>query len=161
MAITAAGLHLASPCGDPDRVARLGAQAGGVRVLTGLQQAGNDDEFAQISGDSNPIHLDDEVARSCGYDGRVSHGFVSESLAAAAAVETFSSETGIVVILEKATQFRRPAYVGDVITAVVEVESRSESSRLLRVSATTTNQHGQTVVTSRMLLRLLARGRAS
>ena len=57
--------------------------------------------FADLSGDYNPIHFQDELARSYGFAGRISNGFVSESRIAAALIKTFGSDDTLVLAIEK------------------------------------------------------------
>jgi 3-hydroxybutyryl-CoA dehydratase len=65
-------------------------------------------QFAEISGDFNPIHFDDAVGRKFGFKSAISNGFVTESRVAGALVETFGSEKTVVVALEKNTRFLAP-----------------------------------------------------
>src|SRR5256885_9460145 len=44
-------------------------------------------EYAEVSGDHNPIHLDDEVARSVGLPGLIAHGMLQMGLLATVAAE--------------------------------------------------------------------------
>ena len=73
----------------------------------------DNDLFAELSGDHNPLHFSEDVAREVGFEGRVSNGFVTESRLAAALVETFTSHNTIVLELEKNTRFRKPVYMDD------------------------------------------------
>ena len=111
--------------------------------------------FAELSGDYNPVHFDDDLARCLGYEGRISNGFVQESRIAAALVETFGSPTTLVVALEKNTRFVRPVYMGDVISATVEVVGRVEAMRALKIKAQCVNQNGDVVVSTRMTIKIL------
>jgi len=43
--------------------------------------------YAEASGDFNPIHLDDEFARSVGLPGRIAHGLLQMGIAATVAAE--------------------------------------------------------------------------
>lgn len=43
--------------------------------------------YAEASGDRNPIHLDDDFARSVGLPGRIAHGMLQMGIAGAVAVE--------------------------------------------------------------------------
>ena len=111
--------------------------------------------FADISGDHNPIHFDDSVARRAGYPGRISNGFVTESRIAGALVETFGSEDVLVVALQKNTKFLRPVFMGDRITATVEVVARLESKQALKIHARCHNQRNEQVVDTWMLIKIV------
>ncbi len=75
--------------------------------------------FADISGDKNPIHLDEEFAKNSIYKKRIAHGMHYASL--------FSSIFGTklpgngCVIFEQSLKFKRPVYVGDKVLATVKV----------------------------------------
>ncbi|MDA3898051.1 MAG: MaoC/PaaZ C-terminal domain-containing protein [Desulfobacteraceae bacterium] len=114
--------------------------------------------FAQLSGDYNPIHFSDETARKAGFERRVSNGFVAESRIAAALVETFGNENNLVLAIKKNTNFLRPVYMGDEITARVEVVGRVPSIRLLKIKATCINQNKEQVIETKMLIRILKKG---
>lgn len=113
--------------------------------------------FAELSGDYNPIHFRDDVALAGGFAGKISNGFVTESRIASALVETFGTEETVVLAIEKNTRFLRPVYMGDEITATVEVVARSKSINALRIHAACFNQRGEQVVETRMVIRLLPR----
>ena len=116
--------------------------------------AEDNDRFAELSGDHNPIHFDGALARRLGFAGRVSNGFVNESRIAAALVATFGSADTTVVALEKNTRFLKPVYIGDEITAEVEVIGRVEALRALKIRAACFNQKNEKVVATRMTIRI-------
>ncbi|HLD17195.1 MAG TPA: MaoC/PaaZ C-terminal domain-containing protein [Coxiellaceae bacterium] len=111
--------------------------------------------FADISGDYNPIHFKDNVANSIGFKGAISNGFVTESRIAGALVNTFGSDTTLVVALEKNTRFLNPVYMEDEITATVEVVEQIKSMQVLRIKAACYNQHNQRVVATNMLIKIV------
>ena len=112
--------------------------------------------FSELSGDMNPIHFNDEVGRSLGFEGRVSNGFVQESRIAAALIETFGSDDSIVVALEKNTRFLRPVYMGDEITATVEVVGRIPALCALKIKAACINGDGEHVVATNMTIKIVS-----
>ena len=113
------------------------------------------DDFAEISGDFNPIHFDDEVGQKFGFKSAISNGFVTESRVAGALVKTFGSETTIVVALEKNTRFLAPVYMGDLITATVEVVGRLKAMRALKIKAKCFNQNSIQVADTNMIIKIL------
>jgi 3-hydroxybutyryl-CoA dehydratase len=113
--------------------------------------------FRDLSGDSNPLHFQDEVARSVGFAGKISNGFVTESRIAAALVETFGSENTLVLALKKNTNFLKPVYMDDDITATVEVVGRLESLQALKIKAGCFNQRNEQVVSTTMVIKICKR----
>ncbi|NQV46687.1 MAG: hypothetical protein HQ504_02795 [Rhodospirillaceae bacterium] len=112
-------------------------------------------QFAEISGDFNPIHFDDTVGKKFGFKSAISNGFVTESRIAGALVETFGSEETVVVALEKNTRFLAPVYMGDVITATVEVVGRLRSMKALKIKAKCFNQNNVQVADTNMVIKIL------
>jgi acyl dehydratase len=75
------------------------------------------DRFAAASGDTNPIHLDDDWAEKTRFNGRIVHGTLAAGLISAALARL----PGGVVYLSQDLEFRAPVRLGDRITAEVEV----------------------------------------
>jgi acyl dehydratase len=74
------------------------------------------ERFAAASGDTNPLHLDEEFAATTRFDGRIVHGMLATGLISAALARL----PGGVVYLSQDTEFLRPIRIGDRVTAVVE-----------------------------------------
>lgn len=111
--------------------------------------------FEEVSGDRNPIHFRDEVARKAGFERKISNGFVTESRIAAALVETFGSDGLVVMAMEKNTRFLKPVYMDDEITATVEVIARVKSMGILKIKAACFNQHQEQVISTTMVVKLI------
>ena len=98
--------------------------------------------YARASGDHNPIHQDDEVARSVGLPGVIAHGMYTMALAAQAVAEWFPGAE----LVSIGCKFTNPVVVPAEGGAVVEVAgSASESDGLTTVSLTVTSA-GQKVL---------------
>lgn len=112
-------------------------------------------KFGEISGDLNPLHFEDKVAKELGFAGAVSNGFVAESRIAAALIETFGSDNTIVVALEKNTKFLQPVYMNDFISAEVEVVAQVKSMNALKILAKCYNQNRKMVILTNMVIKIL------
>lgn len=75
------------------------------------------DRFAAASGDTNPVHLDDEWAGETRFNGRIVHGVLAAGLISAALARL----PGAIVYLSQDLEFRAPVRLGDRITAEVAV----------------------------------------
>ncbi|MFB6109053.1 MAG: CBS domain-containing protein [Haloplanus sp.] len=73
--------------------------------------------FAEASGDTNPLHLDDAYARETRFGGRIVHGALSSSVISAALTRL----PGLVVYLSQSVRYVAPVRVGDSVRAVCEV----------------------------------------
>ena len=71
------------------------------------------DRFAAASGDTNPIHLDEEWAGETRFGGRIVHGTLAAGLISAALARL----PGSVVYLSQDLEFRAPVRIGDRVTA--------------------------------------------
>jgi len=85
--------------------------------------------FARLSGDDNPIHLDDEAARAAGFDGVIVHGALVTSLLSRLLGTTLPGPGTI--YLGQETRFLRPVRPGDRLTAHVEVVSVREDKPVI------------------------------
>ncbi|QLD89773.1 MaoC family dehydratase [Natronomonas salina] len=87
-----------------------------VRFSKSLSEA-DVERFAAASGDTNPIHLDDDWAEETRFNGRIVHGVLAAGLISAALARL----PGGIVYLSQDLEFRAPVRLGDRITAEVEV----------------------------------------
>lgn len=99
--------------------------------------------FAGISGDFNPMHLNEEFAKLTPFGTRIAHGALPQSLIAP--VLGMKLPGLGTVIPEITVKFRRPTYFGDTITAVGEVVEKIEKKRWVRMELRWTNQKGELV----------------
>ncbi|WP_435318628.1 CBS domain-containing protein [Haloarchaeobius sp. TZWSO28] len=83
------------------------------------------EEFAALSGDTNPLHLDDEYAARTRFGGRIVHGALASSVISAALARL----PGLVIYLSQNLTFRGPVELGDRVTAVCEVIDRVGEDR--------------------------------
>ena len=75
--------------------------------------------FADISGDRNPVHLDESYAEGSRYKKRIAHGLLSASYFSAI-FGTKLPGAGCVYVSQNLS-FRRPVYIDDTVTATVTV----------------------------------------
>ncbi len=75
--------------------------------------------FAQISGDINPVHLDEAFARSTRFGGRIAHGMLTGAYISAV-IGTRLPGTGT-IYLSQSLSFRAPVRIGDTVVATVTV----------------------------------------
>ncbi len=99
--------------------------------------------FAGISGDFNPIHLNEEFAKRTPFKTRIAHGALPQSLIAP--VLGMKLPGLGTVLVEITTRFMAPTFFGDTITATGRVVEKIEEKRRVRMALTWTNQRGQTV----------------
>lgn len=77
--------------------------------------------FAGISGDRNPVHLDEKYAESSRFKKRIAHGMISAGFFSALFGTKIPGE-GCVYVSQN-LKFRKPVYIGDTVVATIEVKS--------------------------------------
>lgn len=78
------------------------------------------EQFALLSGDNNPIHLDDEYAKSTPFGRRIVHGMFSAALISAVAGTKLPGPGG--VYLDQQLKFRKPIFIDDTVVATLTIE---------------------------------------
>ncbi|MFC4551714.1 MULTISPECIES: MaoC family dehydratase [Halorussus] len=97
--------------------------------------------FADASGDTNRLHLDDAYAEGTRFGGRIVHGGLVAGLVSAA----LAALPGTVVYLSQELSFLGPAHVGDRLTATCRIVERLDGDRY-RLSVAVRNPDGETIV---------------
>jgi 3-hydroxybutyryl-CoA dehydratase len=106
--------------------------------------------FAQITGDTNPLHVDDEYARKGRFGRRVVHGMLTAGLISAVLGNKLPGPGCI--YLSQQIEFLAPVFVGDTITAVVEVSEWRPERRIITLKTECHNQDQQAVLTGKAVL---------
>jgi 3-hydroxybutyryl-CoA dehydratase len=94
--------------------------------------------FAAISGDFNPVHVDAVYAAGTPFGARVAHGPLT--LALCAAILGMRLPGLGTVAVSNHIDYRRPVYIGDTITARVEVAQLDKERNRATMAITWTNQ---------------------
>jgi 3-hydroxybutyryl-CoA dehydratase len=106
--------------------------------------------FADVSGDTNPMHLDAAFGSLTRFGGPIAHGMLSASFLSAV-IGTLLPGPGS-IYLSQSLRFTAPVKAGDSITARVEVVELYPERRRVRLATTCSNQRGQVVVSGEALL---------
>ncbi len=111
-------------------------------ALTWTVAANQSERYAEASGDHNPIHVDDDIARVSGLKGRILHGLCTMAFAQRAVVQQFAGgDPARLARLRLA--FARPVYMGDTLTCMASRQPHREDE----VAFTVNNQAGRSVCT--------------
>ena len=100
--------------------------------------------FAGVTGDLNPVHIDELAAKRTRFGGRVAHGMLGAGLISTV-LGTRLPGPGT-IYLSQTLKFTAPMRVGDTITATVTVKSARPDKPLYTLETVVTNQHGTTVI---------------
>ena len=106
--------------------------------------------FAEISGDKNPVHLDDEFASGTQFKRRLVHGMLTAGLISAVMGTELPGPGSI--YLSQSINFRAPVYIDDTITATVTVLKIRESKKIVTLEKVCKNQDGMVVLEGEAVL---------
>jgi len=101
-------------------------------------------EFARISGDYNPLHVDEQYAAKTQFGKRVCHGMLLASF--------FSRLVGMympgknALYFTQTLNFQTPCFVGDKVTIEGEIIDKSQSTRIITIKTIANNQLGKCLV---------------
>ncbi|MCA9960592.1 MAG: MaoC family dehydratase [Chloroflexota bacterium] len=102
------------------------------------------DLVAEVTGDTNPVHMDEAFAQKTRFQGRIAHGILSVGLISAVLGTKLPGPGGI--YLNQSVRFTRPVRIGDTITAEVEVRDWDPEKSILTLFTRCFNQDGKDVV---------------
>ncbi len=107
-------------------------------------------QMAEITGDKNPLHLDEGFARETRFKGKIAHGLFSLGLISAVLGTKLPGPGAI--YLEQKISFLAPVRPGDTLTAEVEVIEWNERSRIIKLETRCYTQRGEKVASGEATL---------
>lgn len=110
-------------------------------------------KFAEVSGDYNPIHLDEEFAKQTRFGRRIAHGMLSGAFISAVLGYEFKERE--IVYLSQTMKFTAPVYLDDTVTATATVTNLREDKPIVTLETICTNQNGETLVMGEAVVMIL------
>lgn len=110
-------------------------------------------QFADVSGDYNPIHLDEEFAKNTRFGKRIAHGMLTSSFISA--VLGYKLSVRKVVYLGQTLKFKHPTFIGDVVTAKARVKHIRSDKPIVKIETICENQDGVLLVEGEATIMLL------
>jgi 3-oxoacyl-[acyl-carrier protein] reductase len=111
------------------------------------------DAFAGLTGDFNPLHIDETFARKTQFHKPVVHGMLSASFISTL-IGTVLPGSGSLWMSQK-LDFINPAYVGDTLRVTACVKQKSIATRLVLLEISIKNQHGQKLISGESTVKQL------
>lgn len=109
--------------------------------------------FADLSGDYNPIHLDEEFAKQTRFGRRIAHGMLSGAfISSVLGYELSERKT---VYLSQTLRFRSPVFIGDTVTTTATVTNIREDKPIVTLETVCKNQDGTTLITGEAVVMIL------
>jgi len=103
-----------------------------------------EEDFARISGDFNPLHMDEQYAKETKFGKRVCHGMLLGSF--------FSRLVGMYLPGKNALYFSQnlnfvePCFIGDIVIVKGKIINKSESTKMIKIETTIKNNTGKLLV---------------
>ena len=100
--------------------------------------------FAGLSGDYNPVHVDQEYAGDTRFGQRIAHGLLTTSFLSRLLGMELPGKGS--VFLEQTLKFLKPVFIGDTITASAEILEIDSDRRILRLETICRKQDNTVVL---------------
>jgi 3-hydroxybutyryl-CoA dehydratase len=109
--------------------------------------------FAGVSGDFNPVHVNEEFAKKTPFKGRIAHGILGASFISTV-LGTLLPGIGT-VYLGQDLRFLLPVRAGDTLTATAEVVEMRDDKKMVILKTIVTNQKGEKVIDGKATVMVL------
>lgn len=109
--------------------------------------------FHNLSGDDNPMHLDDRFAQGHGFRGRIVYGNLFGAMLSRLVGSGLPTQN--VLILKQILEFRQPGYVNDEIQLVAEVATIHEAVRSVQFKLRFFSAAGELLCTGQCMIKYL------
>lgn len=106
------------------------------------------DLFWKLSGDSNPLHTQEDYAKDSGFSGKVVYGMLTASFLSTLAGVYLPGKYSLIHTVE--TDFVKPVILGDTLTITGTVKKKSDAFRTIWLRVVIDNQMGEKVCTAKM-----------
>lgn len=86
--------------------------------------------FAQLSGDRNPIHTDADYGEKSDFGRNIAHGLLIQSIASGLAVQTGFLDGTLIAFRSLSAKFSLPVFIDDTIYVKLEVTAKKKNRRI-------------------------------
>ena len=101
-------------------------------------------KFAELTGDSNPIHLDDVYAAKTRFGKRIAHGMlVSATLSRIAGMDLPGPGT---IVMGVDVRYKAPCYIGDEVTGELTIVNVRKDKPIIKARYVVSNQNGEALI---------------
>ena len=109
--------------------------------------------FGQVSGDYNPLHFNEDWAKTTMFKGRIAHGMLTATYVST--VIGMKLPGPGTIYISQSMKFRRPVRIGDEITARVEVTHKNDEKEFLTLKTVCINQEGKVVLDGEAIVTMM------
>ncbi|MCL2029698.1 MAG: MaoC family dehydratase [Deltaproteobacteria bacterium] len=119
-------------------------KVGDAAALSLVASAGVVEHYARLTGDLNPVHVDEDYAARSLFKKRVAHGLLTAGLISAV-LGTRLPGPGT-IYLRQELDFKSPVFLGDTVTARVEVLEKFDRQEKIKLRTWAENQDSRLVM---------------
>ena len=101
--------------------------------------------FSNLTGDKNPLHVDQSIAEKAKFGARVAHGMLTSSFISTLIGMTLPGQGSIITNIS--LDFRKPVFIGDSLCTTIEVIKKIDLSQQVVIKLAVCNQHSKAVIT--------------
>ena len=109
--------------------------------------------FGEISGDYNPLHTDEDYAKSKGYKGKVSYGNILGLLISSLVGESLCEYE--VMLISQLVNYKKPVYLGESITLKGIIKENNEILKVVKIKLQFSNNSGDVCATGNCMVKYL------
>ena len=100
--------------------------------------------FSNLTGDKNPLHVDQSFAERSKFGSRVAHGMLTSSFISTLIGVTLPGEGSIITNIS--LDFRKPVFIDDSLRTTIEVTKKIDLSKQVHFKIKICNQHSEVVI---------------
>jgi 3-hydroxybutyryl-CoA dehydratase len=119
---------------------KVGDEASLTRTITEVHIV----NYAGLTGDMNPVHMDHEHASQSMFGERIAHGMLVAGLISAVLGTQLPGPNSI--YLGQDLSFTAPVKIGDTVRVTVTVTEKRDDKRIIKLRTTATNQRREMVI---------------
>jgi len=108
------------------------------------------DSFAELTGDKNPVHTDEEFAKNTRFGRRIAHGMLSVGIISAILGNDFPGPGSI--YMRQEVKFLKPIFLEEEVKITIEILEKNEEKKRLLVRTTVEKSNGEKAVDGEALL---------
>ncbi|MDK2943787.1 MAG: 3-hydroxybutyryl-CoA dehydratase [Mesotoga sp.] len=108
------------------------------------------DSFANLTGDRNPVHTDEEFARKSRFGRRIAHGMLSVGIISAILGNEFPGPGSI--YMKQEVRFLKPIFLEEEVLITIEILEIKVEKKRLSVRTTVEKNNGELAVDGEALL---------
>ena len=101
-------------------------------------------DFAKLSGDFNPLHVNEEYAKSTEFQNKVVHGMLLASFLSRMVGMYLPGKHALYA--SQSLEFQNPCFIGDKIIVSSIITDKSDSTKIIKIKSNIINQKNQTLL---------------